>query len=245
MDARARRVLQAVAVLGTGATPAHIGKLVERGHDVEAGLRAIRTAGMVLEAEDGGRIAHPLMQEVVLGSIPAAVRRELHTAAGELAVPLQLPLEVRALHAMYAQDSFEALLLLDQTGDLALSRDDAENAVLAFRRGLDVARQELFRGQLDDPMRAVVIFGRRLGEALTRAGDVTDAEGVLREALDLAPPAGEDRARVLFSLANVARARQRNSDALRYLREAIDVAHRSGSFELADSFGQASRGWAS
>ncbi|MCU0690984.1 MAG: protein kinase [Polyangiaceae bacterium] len=245
MDARARRVLQAVAVLGVGATPVHIGKLVERGADVEVGLREIHMAGMVLEAEDGARIAHPLLQEVVLGSIPAAVRRELHAAAGELAVPLQLPLEARALHALYAQDSFEALLLLDQAGDLALSRDDPENAVLAFRRGLDVARQELFRGQLDDPMRAVVIFGRRLGDALTRAGDVTDADGVLREALDLAAPAGEDRARVLFSLANVARARQRNSDALRYLREAIDVAHRSGSLELAHSFGQASRGWVS
>ena len=69
--------------------------------------------------------------------------------------------------------------------------------MLALRRGLDLARREIFRGELDDPMRAVLIFSRKLGEALARTGDVTDAEGVLREALDLAGPSGKDRARVL------------------------------------------------
>ena len=61
---------------------------------------------------------------------------------------------------------------------------------VALRRGLELARRELFRGELDDPMRAVLIFSRKLGEALAQAGDYTDAEGVLREALDMAGPSG-------------------------------------------------------
>ena len=58
-------------------------------------------------------------------------------------------------------------------------------------------------------MRAVLIFSRKLGEALARAGSLTDADGVLREALDLAGPSGPYRALVLGSLAFVARERER------------------------------------
>jgi len=60
-----------------------------------------------------------------------------------------MPLEARALHAMLAQDSFDALLLLDQVGEAALRYDDVAGAVLAFRRCLEVARRDIFRGDLD------------------------------------------------------------------------------------------------
>ena len=86
---------------------------------------------------------------------------------------------------------------------------------MALRRGLDLARRELFRGELDDPMRAVLIFSRKLGEALARGGHLTDADGVLREALDLAGPSGHDRAVVLGALAHVARERDRRHEAPR------------------------------
>ncbi|OYV91277.1 MAG: hypothetical protein B7Z68_10940, partial [Acidobacteria bacterium 21-70-11] len=84
-------------------------------------------------------------------------------------------------------------------------------------RGLDLARRELFRGELDDPERAMLIFGRKLGEALAQQGDYLDAEGVLREALDMAGPGGQDRARVLGALAHVAHGRSRNREAEAYL----------------------------
>jgi serine/threonine-protein kinase len=153
------------------------------------------------------------------------------------------PLEVRALHAFAAQDAFEALLMLEQVGDLNLSRDDIDGAVLAFRRGLDLARREIFRGELDDPMRAVLIFGRKLGESLNRAGDLMDADGVLREALDAASASGEDRAKVLFALARVSKSRRRETEAMRYLREAIELAHQSGAHDLMASLEETSRAW--
>ncbi len=60
-------------------------------------------------------------------------------------------------------------------------------------------------------MRAVLIFSRKLGEALARGGQFNDADGVLREALDVAGPSGPDRAAVLGALAQVAHGRERRA----------------------------------
>src|SRR5262249_23690907 len=145
--------------------------------------------------------------------------------------------------AYHAQNSFEALMLLEQVADRAASRADAPGCVLALRRGLDLARREIFRGELDDPMRAVLIFARKLGEALARAGDLTDADGVLREALDLAGPSGKDRAMVLGSLAFVAHERERATEATIYLREALELAKQSAANDLVSSLENMRREW--
>lgn len=245
LNATTRRVLQALALVGCALPPGSIQAIVGPDCDVEPNLKPLADAALISSSDGTFRVSHPLIRELVEGTAPAGVRRELHAAVGRMTAALALPLEARAKHALGAQDAFEALILLDQVGEGALARDDIEGGVLAFRRGLELARREIFRGELDDPMRAVLIFSRKLGDALARAGDVTDADGVLREALDLAAPTGEDRAKVLFSLARVARQRQRAGDALRYLREAIDIAHRSGAFELVKSMEDASRSWAS
>jgi len=55
---------------------------------------------------------------------------------------------------------------------------------------------------------------------------------VLREALDMAGPSGQDRARVLGALATVAFGRDRRLEAQVYLREAILLARRSSASEL-------------
>jgi len=144
-----------------------------------------------------------------------------------------------------AQDSFEALLLSEQVAERALARGDASGAVLWLHRALELARRELFRGELDDPERAVLIFSRKLGEALTIAGDLTDADGVLREALDLAGPSGPDRAKVLGALANVAHERARSGEAHNYLSEALEQASKSGAVELIATLEDMRRAWAS
>jgi serine/threonine-protein kinase len=84
-------------------------------------------------------------------------------------------------------------------------------------------------------MRAVLIFSRKLGEALAKGGQLTDAEGVLREALDIAGPSGKDRAAVLGALASVAHGRERHQEARDFLREALDLASRTGAQELVTS----------
>jgi serine/threonine-protein kinase len=116
------------------------------------------------------------------------------------------------------------LLLLEQVADRATAVGDTQAEVLALRRGLEIARREISRGELDDPMRAVLIFSRKLGASLTRAGDFSDADGVLRESLDLAGPTSPDRAKILGALAHVSYGRRRYDEAMARLEQAIAAA---------------------
>jgi tetratricopeptide (TPR) repeat protein len=172
---------------------------------------------------------------VTLATIPAAVRRELHAVAAVACDERDLSIEVRAMHEYWGGTAFQALLLLERVSVAAAARGDHQGAIMALRRGLELARRELFRGELDDPMRALLIFSRKLGEALTRSGQLNDAEGVLREALDIAGPSGKDRAAVLGALAQVAHGRDRQQEARDYLREALDLASRTGEKDLTAS----------
>jgi serine/threonine protein kinase len=232
----ARRVLQAIAVFGDDSDASTITRMVTEGTSVADAVTALSAAGMIEEMEDGlYRTAHPLIRDVVLATIPAAVRRGLHATCAEIGEENGMALEARALHEFHAQRTFQALILLEQVATKAGRRGDLGGSISALRRGLDLARRELFRGELDDPMRAVLIFARKLGESLTAAGQFTDAEGVLREALDMAGPSGSDRARVLGALAQVSAIRDRTDEAHRYLLEALELAFASGAHELLHS----------
>ena len=231
----ARRVLQAVAVYGDNADDDIVAKLVTEGTNLKDATSSLQQAGMIERDGELYRNAHPLIRDVVLATIPAAVRRGLHGRCAEIGEENGMPLEARAHHEYSAQNTFQALILLEQVASRAQTRGDVSGTVGALRRGLDLARRELFRGELEDPMRAVLIFARKLGEALTTAGQFTDAEGVLREALDMAGPSGSDRARVLGALAQVSAIRDRNDEAHRYLLEALQLAFASGAHELLHS----------
>lgn len=231
----ARRVLQAIAVYGDHADEGIIGRLVP-GTPLDEAIAVLADTGMIERAVVAGRpcfrSAHPLLRDVVLATIPAAVRRGLHTACAEVGEDNGMPLEARALHEWNAQNTFQALVLLEQVAQRAARRGDLDGSISALRRGLELARRELVRGELDDPMKAVIIFARKLGEVLTEAGQFTDAEGVLREALDVAGPSSSDRARVLGALAQVSAVRDRNDEAQRYLHEALELAFASGAQDL-------------
>ena len=235
----ARRVLQAIAVYGDNADDDTIAKLVTEKTNLEEALTSLEAAGMIVNVEGSATVhatAHPLIRDVVLATIPAAVRRGLHAACADIGEGSgKMPIEARALHEYNAQRPFQALLLLDQVAARAGMRGDLGGSITSLRRGLDLARRELFRGELDDPMHAVLLFARKLGESLTAAGQFTDAEGVLREALDMAGPSGSDRARVLGALAQVSAIRDRNDEAHRYLLEALELAFASGAHELLHS----------
>jgi hypothetical protein len=241
----ARRTLQALSVVGDAADRAGLRCLLPDVQSFDELITTLAVAGLVEERPSGIGTTHPLFRDVTLATIPAAVRRDLHAKApfDPQGDPLPLPLEVQALHAYHSQNSFEALMLLEQVADRAAARGDDQGAILALRRGLDLARREIFRGELDDPMRAVLIFSRKLGEALARAGDLTDADGVLREALDLAGPSGKDRALVLGALAFVARERDRTGEATVYLREALELAKQSAANDLVQSLETMRREW--
>ncbi|HEX6764764.1 MAG TPA: protein kinase, partial [Polyangiaceae bacterium] len=199
-----RRALQVLAVVGEGASYGVLAELLQNPDGLDQTIDEIRRAGMIMPDANGHlTTSHPLLRDVVLAGLPAGVRRDLNRRALSAAEKLKTPLEARAQHAYYARDSFQALLLLEQVAERAALRGDVDSEVLALRRCLEMAREEISRGELDDPLRAVVIFSRKLGAALARSGNYADAEGILREALDLTGPSGADRARVLSELAQV------------------------------------------
>jgi serine/threonine protein kinase/tetratricopeptide (TPR) repeat protein len=242
LEPMARRVLQALAVLGDRVRPEAVAELLPRTEQLEPAIDALVRAGMV-ERDEVLSTAHPLLREIVIAGIPVAVRRDLHRKALDESEKVGAPIEVSAFHACEAGDSFQALLLLEQVAERSFNRGDAKAEVLALRRGLEIARQEIARGELDDPLRAMLIFGQKLGAALTRTGNFSDAEGVLREALDIAGPNGPDRAKVLSALAHVAHGRQRAGEAAGFIEQAIEVAQRSGAFDLVSQYHDTRRAW--
>lgn len=244
LDPAARQVLQALAVLGDRVEPPSLRALLGEDINIEASLRQVIDKDMVARDGDVVSLRHPLFREIILLATPAGVRRELHRRTIRLYDRQGAPIEARALHAYHAQESFEALLLIEQIAERALARGDEEGAVIALRRGLDLSREELYRGELDDPMRAVSIFGRKLGDALTQAGNFGDAYGVLREALDMTGPMGVERAQLLASLARVAYERERRDEAVGFIDEAIDIARRSSAQGLAEDLSQVRSRWA-
>jgi len=230
----ARRVLQALAVYGDSATIKILECLVPRSTPVRQALETLVRVGMVEPDSPPSRYrtTHPLLRDVVLTTIPVEVRRDLHAICIKLAESHPVPLEALALHQYHAQSTFQALITLERVAALATTRGDLNYAIATLRRGLELARYEIFRGELEDPLHAVLLFARKLGHALTEAGQFTDAEGVLREALDVAGPKGEARARVLHSLATIAVIRDRHDEARAHVTEAIGSAFAAANFDL-------------
>ncbi len=245
LEPEPRRALQALAVLGDRVFAESVAQLLTGNSNLDAAFDALERAGMITRDNGQASTSHPLLREIVLAGLPAAVRKELHSRALHNADERSAPLEAKAIHAFECGDSFQALLLLEQVADRASPRGDVATEIEALRRGLEVARREIARGELDDPMRAVLIFARKLGMALTRSGNFADAEGVLREALDFAGPSGADRARVLSGLAHVAHGRRRSDEAIGFINQAIETATESGAFDLVDKLNDTRRAWAS
>lgn len=245
LDADVRRVLQAVAVLGDAAQVVQLVALLPDITDLSRGLGELTRTGFI--QRDGGEVAitHPLLRDIVMACTPREVRRELHIRARrDFGVDdLQLPLEAHAVHAYHAAEPFEALMLLEQVAGRARHRGDTSGTVRALRMALDLARRELARGELDDPMTAVLIFSSKLGEALAQDGSFTDAEGVLREALDLAGPKAEARPRILAALAGVAyRAGDEDASDSHFVA-ALEAAEDEERFDLIDSLERMRASW--
>ncbi len=226
----ARHVLQALAVWGDDATPDSLWRMLPPAADVAAALDALDRARVVVIDERGIRIAHPLIRRVVFSSIPAGRKQELFARAASLRP--EAPLEIRAKQAIHGGSALEALSLLDALSARRAAHGDISGSVNTLRHALDVARRELHRGEIDDPVGAVLIFSRKLAEALADEEHWSDAEGVLREALGTAPPASPHRAHLLGVLARVADARQHPDEARRYLDEAMRVARQSDARSL-------------
>jgi len=225
-----KHVLHALSVWGDDATPEAVARLLPDGVDPAPAIGRLAAAHFVTADATSVRIAHPLVRRVVFASIPAGFKRELF-ARSEALRP-DAPLEIRAKQAMHGGNALEALALLDQLSTRRASHGDLLGSVSALRHALDVARRELYGDDLDDPVGAMLLFGRKLAEALAASKQWNDAEGVLREALGNAPPTSDHRARLLAVLAHVAKERSHPGEARRYIDEAKRVARQSDHADL-------------
>lgn len=232
LDVSARKVLQAVAVLGERCLKADVAKLVND-PEINIGIDTLLRSELLFARDDELQIAHPFIRDLVESSIPAAARMELHAKALQIVSVQQAPLEVRAEHASRAGEFMTAMVLLERMGGAALARGSAETAVHAFRHGLELARRELWETGDVNLDSAIISFSRKLGEALELLEDYSGADGVLREALDLAAPTSVERARMLNVLGRVGARRERRRDAIRLLGTALEVAMRCGESDVA------------
>jgi serine/threonine-protein kinase len=225
LSADARYALHALAVWGDAASFDWLRAMLPGTVDLPAALHALETSRLIVLRQGEASIAHPLLRRVVFSTIPAGRKRELFERAGDLRP--DAPLEVRAKQAMHGRGALEALSLLDAVATQRAACGDHEGSVSSLRHALDLARRELHHDELEDPVTAILIFSRKLAEALAAARRFSDADGVLREALGSAPPASEHRAHLLGVMAEVANARRHPGEARRYLDEAMRVARQS------------------
>lgn len=229
LDPEERRIAQALSVLGEDVSPRLLASMLKVESPSTKALDSMREASIIRRGPDGSlSLSHPLVQELCLHAIPAEVRRELHDQAARALQQEGAPLEVLGHHFAQTGDTTGALFTIEQLAQRAQARGDDRAASVLLRRGLEMAREELYRGELDDPLRAIGIFGRKLGQTLNRLGRFSDAEGVLLEVLDGTPSSEVSRIEILESLALASQKRRKQVAASRYLQQALDVAKRHG-----------------
>jgi serine/threonine-protein kinase len=225
LDPEARRLVQAIAVFGEQVEEDSLKKLLDCDELNPEAMQTLIDMKLLLRNDEGQlTLNHPLIQELSLHATPAEVRRELHDRAARILQDQDAPMEALAYHFTQAGDSTSSLFMIEHLANRAQRRGDTLSATQLLRRGLELAREELYKGELDNPMRAITIFGRKLGQALNRQGRFSDAEGVLLEVLDGAPSSEHGRREILENLAVASRWRSRPGAAADYLRQAIEVA---------------------
>ncbi|MBK6808987.1 MAG: protein kinase [Sandaracinaceae bacterium] len=220
VGASARRMLQAAAVLGTESLVSELQGITEPAH--HEGVGELVHAGLLVQDGELVRFPHVFLRDLAEAFIPAEARRELHRAALRMRQTAGSPTEVLAEHAYRTGEAMMALMVLERMGDASLSRGDGVGAVLGYRRALEVARREVL--ETGDMMMdaALVTFSRKLGRALEHVGDLSGADGVLREALDLVAPSSPEHVRMLVDLARVSLRRERSRDAMRHCGLALE-----------------------
>jgi len=198
LDLPILQLVQATAVLGEWATLESVGAVT--GGPDPALLGRLVSTGLIDQLGKDRIEMEPAVRDLVEASIPVAARRDLHDRALAWHGVHGSPLSVRADHAYRGSEPLVALVLLEQLGDECLARAAFAGAIHAFQRGLSVARLELGRTGEEVFEYGVLAFSRKLAEGLRRQGRRAEAEGVLRESLDVTAPESKDRARVLALL---------------------------------------------
>jgi serine/threonine protein kinase/tetratricopeptide (TPR) repeat protein len=230
---RLQRLLQAVAILGMEATLDDVERISQLGDEARAVLSQLEAAGLLWSDGVVCGFVHSLVREVVLAGIPTAASEQMYAAALAVIDGERLPLEVRAHYATGAGNAFVALALWDEVGTAAMRCKDPIGAMRAYRHALSVARTEMVRGEVFEPVEAVMVFSRKLAEALMDLKQPGAAEGVLREAIELRDATPAERSRLLHAFSRVKAARGQPEEARTFLDQALRESLRAGDADWA------------
>ena len=128
-------------------------------------------------------------------------------------------LEQSIRDALESGDANSTIVFLEQIAVSRLASGDAVAAIVALKRGIEVARMDLDRGELDDPIRAVAILSAKLGDAYAAAGELAEAHRAYKDALSLTR-SGPERTKLWTNLSRLAREQGHEGDAVAFLEAA-------------------------
>lgn len=208
----ARRLAEALAVLGDGALLRHAGSLAELDRvDAERAADALARAG-ILAAGEPLRFEHPLVATAVASDLATFARARAHRFAATVLDADDAPAQEIAAH----------LLLTSPAADEWVSRMLREAARSALAQGDPAAAASLLQRAVEEPPpapeRAGVLL--ELAEARAMSGDAA-AERHARQALGLLA-GSPDRRAALRLLGRIHLASGDHAAAAAALREALD-----------------------
>lgn len=231
----AKLVCQVVAVLGEEARLSWVRELTElEENDVRQALSIVMARSLMVEIDGGDavRFASGLVRDVVYDSIPAHVRRDLHSKAGHLLSEKGEPPSLLGHHHELAGNHEQAAPLLSHGGDDAAHELDEMGARRLFQRALGAARQVLLSD--DDPAKRAqfVTVAVKLAESLRVSGELGLARGLIEEVQYHCADSRALRAQLLRASAHLQGSKGEVSEALKSLREAIGLSIISGQRDL-------------
>ncbi len=116
-------------------------------------------------------------------------------------------------------------MLIEARAASRLRAGDLRSAIALLRRAIALVRDDVDRGEIDDPIGAMAMFTGKLGDALMSSGQCEEALATLSESLHLTVT-GSERVRLLLQMSRAARSLKRDTEATRYLEDAEREARR-------------------
>jgi serine/threonine protein kinase len=153
-----------------------------------AEVAPVRRPSVVVRAELGPAVRTPSVVTTATSGRPSSIRP-----------PVLIDEEVEAAAR---ENANLALMFLEQLAIDRSAANDYAAAIVALERAVSIARADLDRGELDDPLRAAAIFSGKLADAQAEGGELRDALRSYGEALALTAP-GRERSALLSKIATI------------------------------------------
>jgi serine/threonine-protein kinase len=223
LPGEARRTLEALSVLGLSAHRGTLSAMRPDG-DVDPALDHLIETGFVTTQGSLASVAHPIVRDLVLGTMPAEQRRELHARALTLLDGREVPVEVRAFHAFHAAAMPLAVRLANEVATNARAVGDMASVIGALTHAHDLSGRDVRTRPTEATRTAFHAAALRLADALTEAGAFTDAERTVDDVLALDGWDPRERIALIERGARLAAARGNADLADALLDLAMDLA---------------------